>query len=467
MEKIIILIVLITGVIAIAQLVRVYELTYKLKNRGEHEIPNRDNNLNAKLMLGFMMFQFFGFIYLMLKYGWTGRGEPASIQGVETDWLLNVNFVIIIAVFFITNFLLFYFSYKYVRKPGVKATYYSHNNKLEMIWTIVPAVVLAVIIILGLKSWSELTADASKKAEKVELFAYQFAWIARYGGEDNTLGKFDYKLTNGSNELALMTESTIDTSLQEMGKSIENVELKLKRINFDYLASEYRGLVAASDYKSEVDALVTDLSASDINLVKVEEELNHLYAKYSGGHGDGHGDGHVNVALNEPNAETQSIIGDLEKELSTKERLYRSLVQMKQNHNPDFDKLALNDIIQKDTLYLCKDREYEFSFRAKDVIHSAYFPHFRAQMNVVPGMPTRFKFTPILTTQEMRESKKDEKFNFVLMCNKICGGAHYKMKMIVVVYPEDEYDTWMNSKKSATFKDQYFPAKEEEEKVSK
>ena len=68
MEKIIILIVLITGVIAIAQLVRVYELTYKLKNRGEHEIPNRDKNLNAKLMLGFMLFQFIGFIYLMLKY---------------------------------------------------------------------------------------------------------------------------------------------------------------------------------------------------------------------------------------------------------------------------------------------------------------------------------------------------------------------------------------------------------------
>jgi cytochrome c oxidase subunit 2 len=140
---------------------------------------------------------------------------------------------------------------------------------------------------------------------------------------------------------------------------------------------------------------------------------------------------------------------------------------MKQNHNPDFDKLALNDIIQKDTLYLCKGREYDFSFRAKDVIHSAYFPHFRAQMNVVPGMPTRFKFTPILTTQEMRESKKDEKFNFVLMCNKICGGAHYKMKMIVVVYPEAEYEAWMNSKKNATFKDQYFPSEEAEEKVSK
>ena len=460
MEKIIILIVLITGVIAIAQLVRVYELTYKLKNKGEHEIPDRDNNLNAKLMLGFMMFQFLGFIYLMLKYGWTGRGEAASLQGVETDWLLNVNFIIIIAVFFLTNFLLFFFSYKYVRKPGVKATYYSHNNKLELIWTIVPAVVLAVIIILGLKSWTDLTSGPSKDSEKVELFAYQFAWIARYGGEDNTLGKFDYKLTTGNNELALMTSSTIDSSVNEMGKSIANVEEKLKRVNFEYLTSEYRNLLATSDYKSDVEKLVASISASDFNLVDAEDKLKHVYAEHTGSHG------HIDVKLNEPNAETQSIIGDLEQELSTKERLYRSLVQMKQNHNPDVDKFALNDIVQKDTLYLCKGREYEFSFRAKDVIHSAYFPHFRAQMNVVPGMPTRFKFTPTITTAEMRVKKEDSKFNYVLMCNKICGGAHYKMKMIVVVYPEAEYNAWMDTKKSATFKDQYFP-KEEAEEVSK
>ena len=460
MEKIIILIVLITGVIAIAQLVRVYELTYKLKNKGEHEIPDRDNNLNAKLMLGFMMFQFLGFIYLMLKYGWTGRGEAASLQGVETDWLLNVNFIIIIAVFFLTNFLLFFFSYKYVRKPGVKATYYSHNNKLELIWTIVPAVVLAVIIILGLKSWTDLTSGPSKDSEKVELFAYQFAWIARYGGEDNTLGKFDYKLTTGNNELALMTSSTIDSSVNEMGKSIANVEEKLKRVNFEYLTSEYRNLLATSDYKSDVEKLVASISASDFNLVDAEDKLKHVYAEHIGAHG------HIDVKLNEPNAETQSIIGDLEQELSTKERLYRSLVQMKQNHNPDVDKFALNDIVQKDTLYLCKGREYEFSFRAKDVIHSAYFPHFRAQMNVVPGMPTRFKFTPTITTAEMRVKKEDSKFNYVLMCNKICGGAHYKMKMIVVVHPEAEYNAWMDTKKSATFKDQYFP-KEEAEEVSK
>mgnify|MGYP005727333521 FL=1 len=370
MEKIIILIVLITGVIALAQLVRVYELSYKLKNRGEHEIPNRDNNLNAKLMLGFMAFQFTGFIYLMLKYGWTGRGQAASLQGVETDWLLNLNFVIIIAVFFITNFLLFFFSYRYVRKPGVKATYYSHNNKLEMIWTIVPAVVLAVIIILGLKSWSGLTSGPSKSSEKVELYAYQFAWIARYSGEDNQLGKFDYKLTMGNNELALMTSSTIDSSVVAMGKSIESVEGNLKKVNFEYLASQYRRLSSSIDFLNDFDELVEDFTSSmdKLNLAEAEEAFLKLYESYARS-----GSSHAQVTLQAPSKETQTIVSDLERDLSVKERLYRSLIQMKQNYNDSLDRFALNDILQKDTLYLCKGREYEFSFRAKDVIHSAYF----------------------------------------------------------------------------------------------
>ena len=128
MGKLIILIVVILGAIAVAQLVRLYEHNQKLKKSGEHEVNDRDNNLNAWLMLTFNMFQFGGLIYLMLDYGYTGLGPAASIEGVETDWLLNLNFVIILAVFFLTNFLLFYFSFKYVRKEGVRATYFPHNN---------------------------------------------------------------------------------------------------------------------------------------------------------------------------------------------------------------------------------------------------------------------------------------------------------------------------------------------------
>ena len=142
----IILLVLILGIIAAAQLMRLYELSSKLRKEGEHDITKRDNHMNAGLMLAFMIALFGGFIWLMLKYGWVGRGESASVHGHELDWLLNVNFVIVIAVFFLTNFLLFWFAFKYVKKPGVPAFYYPHNNKLEMVWTVIPAIVLAVIL---------------------------------------------------------------------------------------------------------------------------------------------------------------------------------------------------------------------------------------------------------------------------------------------------------------------------------
>ena len=183
-NKLIIILIVVLGAVAIAQLVRVYELTSKLRNSGENEIPQRDNYLNSKLLLLFMLFQFGGFLYLMAKYGWTGRGPSASLEGDSTDWLLNLNFAIIIAIFFLTNFLLFYFSYKYVKRPGVSAYYFPHNNKLEMLWTVVPAAVLAVIIILGLKTWNELTGPSSKEAIRVELYSKQFDWTARYAGGD-------------------------------------------------------------------------------------------------------------------------------------------------------------------------------------------------------------------------------------------------------------------------------------------
>jgi cytochrome c oxidase subunit 2 len=389
-SKLITLIVIVLGVIAIAQLVRVYELSSKLRKRGEHEISTRDNNLNAKLMLLFMFLFYAGFIYLMATYGWTGRGESASVHGDGIDWLLNLNFVIIIAIFFLTNTLLFYFVYKYVRKAGVKAVYFSHSNKLEMIWTIIPAVVLAVIIILGLQQWNDSTSYADKEAIRIELFSKQFDWTARYAGVDNNLGRFDYKLTTDNNELALMTTQTIDSAIFAM----ENGPTGIK-------------------------ALETKLN--DRTLIFVPEDLEKM-----------------------------------QNDLARKSRLIRLLHQMKERHSAKIDASAWDDIIQKDTLYLCVNKQYEFNFRAKDVIHSAHFPHFRAQMNTVPGLTTRFKFTPDITTKQMREKKKDDKFQFVLLCNKICGGAHYKMKMIVVVLPQNEYKAWMKSKAKQTFRDKYF-----------
>ncbi len=391
-SKLVSLIIIVLGIVAIAQLVRLYELSSKVRKEGEHETNTRDNNLNAKLMLVFMAFLFIGFIYLMRVYGWTGRGESASIHGRELDWLLNLNFVIIIVVFFLMNALLFGFSYKYIRKPGVKAYYFSHSNKLELIWTIIPAIVLAAIIILGLKTWNAIVDKPGDKSIKIELFAKQFDWTVRYSGEDNKLGKFDYKLTTANNELALMTESTIDSAIFQMENGVAGINALEKELN-------------------------------DNNIMLVPEDRDKKMV-------------------------------DLER----KTRLIRILYQMRAHHDSKIDAYAWDDIIQKDTLYLSAGQEYEFNFRSKDVIHSAYFPHFRAQMNTVPGMTTRFKFTPDITTKDMRVKMKNDKFNFILLCNKICGSAHYKMKLIVVVLNKNEYKKWMDNKvKSSTFRQTYAP----------
>ena len=92
--KLIILLVIVLGVIALAQLMRVYELSSKLSQKVESDISNRDNRMNAKFMLVFMILLFAGFVWLMLKFGWTGRGVAASVHGRETDWLLNLNLIL-------------------------------------------------------------------------------------------------------------------------------------------------------------------------------------------------------------------------------------------------------------------------------------------------------------------------------------------------------------------------------------
>ncbi len=111
-------------------------------------------------------------------------------------------------------------------------------------------------------------------------------------------------------------------------------------------------------------------------------------------------------------------------------------------------------------MYLPKGRKVIFKFRSQDVLHSAYMPHFRAQMNCVPGMVTEFGFTPKFTTEEMRQqsevvektaginkiraAKGEEpyEFDYVLLCNKICGASHYGMQMKIVVVEQAEFDKW-------------------------
>lgn len=335
--KLLILIALVLLIIAVHQLMRVIELSREFKKTTEWEVTDKDNTFNGKLMIAFAVV-FFGFFFWQINR-WSDNVLPdaASVHGKLVDGLMKYNMYLISVVFLLTNAALFYFAYKYSGKKGVKATFFAHDNRLEMIWTVVPAVVLAFVIIFGLKYWNEITERAtSPNKVTVELYAKQFDWTARYAGKDKTLGLTDYRQISGSNDTGMDT---------------------------------------------------TDMAGND-------------------------------------------------------------------------------DIVVKNEFHIPVNREIEFKMRSRDVIHSAYMPHFRAQMNCVPGMITEFRFTPTKTTAEMRkdpyviqlmagineqrakENKEPVEFDYTLLCNKICGTSHYNMQMTIIVDTEKDYNDWIAKQKT-------------------
>ncbi len=334
--KLLILIGLVLLIIAVHQLMRVVELSRQFKNTKEWNVTESDNTFNGKLMLSFGILFFVLLLWQIDRWEDNSLPGAASVHGLNIDSLWNVNMWIITIASILTNGALFYFAYKYSGKDKTKATFLAHDNRLEMAWTIVPAVVLAGIIIFGLKFWNEIT-DRSTDPNKItiELYAKQFDWSVRYAGQDKTLGLTDYRQIDGGNSVGM---DTLDAN-------------------------------------------------------------------------------------------------------------------------------GYDDIIVKNEFHIPVNREIEFKMRSRDVIHSAFMPHFRAQMNCVPGMITEFKFTPNKTTADMRkdpyviqlmkgindarakDNKEAVEFDYILLCNKICGASHYNMQMTIIVESEKDYNTWIAKQK--------------------
>ena len=139
------------------------------------------------------------------------------------------------------------------------------------------------------------------------------------------------------------------------------------------------------------------------------------------------------------------------------------------------DPNGLDDVVVQE-LHLPAGREVIFKMRSQDVLHSAYMPFFRAQMNCVPGMITEFAYTPVITTEEMRlspevqakvkkinkirneksqeflakgeEALEPYEFDYLLLCNKICGASHYNMQMKIVVETPEEFEKWMDQQQT-------------------
>jgi len=128
----------------------------------------------------------------------------SSIHGRRTDDLFWFSMGILTIPFAFVNFLIFFFAWKYQYKKGNKASFYPDNHKLELIWTIIPAIVMAMLVFTGWKAWSDITSDAPSDAEVIEITGKQFNWIVRYGGvSDNKLGNYNYKLIDAQNEVGI------------------------------------------------------------------------------------------------------------------------------------------------------------------------------------------------------------------------------------------------------------------------
>ncbi len=343
MTTLLIFIVLVLVFIAIWQMTRIFELS-QLKTENSQIANDADNRNNGYMMFAFLIFIYGITIFSFWKYTKVLLPESSSAHGADYDYLMLVSFVIIFIVQTITQALLHYFGYKYRGETGKKALFYADNDRLEFIWTIIPVVVLAGLILWGLYTWTDIM-DVNDEDDPlvVELYAQQFNWTARYGGADNVLG------------------------------------------------------------------------AANVRMIDIDRA---------------------------------NVLG-----------------------LDESDSYATDDIIVKE-LHLPVGRKVNFKMRSQDVLHSAYMPHFRAQMNCVPGMTTEFSFTPIKTTAEIRqdpdvidkvkrtnairaeraangEDNSDPwEYDYILLCNKICGKSHYNMQMKIIVETQEEYDAWMVQQQS-------------------
>ena len=337
METLLIVVVGVLGLIAIIQAVRVFELAAQVSgSKDEAKATDKDNKTQGLLLLLFLVFFLGGCTWMVVEYESVLLPMAGSLHGQDIDTLWALSMGVIIVAFLITQPMLFGFAYFFRGSKKRKAVYMEHNNRLELFWTGVPAVVLAGLILYGLTTWSDAMNPSSEEEPMVvEIYAKQFGWTARYAGEDNSLGFASVRKVEGTNQLGV--------------------------------------------------------DANDVN--------------------------------------------------------------------------SLDDVVTNE-LHLPTDKPVLLKFRSQDVIHSAFMPHFRVQMNAVPGTRTQFQFVPNVTTAEMRQepeviekvnnineiraARGDDpwEFDYVLMCNKVCGSAHYNMQMKVVVEEQEQFEKWMNEQKS-------------------
>jgi len=194
-------VVLVLGILFL--IFRISTLVGIAKGKKE-ELVSPNNGIHAVLFVVFLVGSLALFFWYSITRFHLYTLPIASVHGKETDRLFWITMAITVIAFVIISIIMFVFLYQYRYNPARRAKFFPDNHYLELTWTIIPAIVLALLIFTGLRTWNDITGPASKDAEVIELIAQQFAWTARYPGvKDKSLGKVNYKLIDAVNEFGL------------------------------------------------------------------------------------------------------------------------------------------------------------------------------------------------------------------------------------------------------------------------
>lgn len=408
--------IIITFILFGLLLIGIIKTIERISHATGKEVIN-SNKANATLMLIFIVG---GLIAVVWEFYAHGKlillNDSSSVHGAEIDRMMVITLWITGAVFFITQLLLGWFSYKYQGKEGGKALFYPDNDKLEIWWTIIPTIVLTVLVLGGLNVWNGIWKDNRKASDqdinKVEVFAFQFGWQGRYAGADGELGNVNYNLISDKNTLGLAIVDEAKALINELEEAISNKETGLYA-KIDGLDSELQRL------KGSVGGLTP----------KKRKAMDKMIAKIESG----------------------------EREAELREEIRRKNVQIRRINEAievgAFFNGKANDDVIVDEIHLVVNEPVKIKIRSRDIIHSMFMKEFRVQMNAVPGMPTSFTFIPNKTTQERRDELGNPEFDYHIICNKICGNSHFNMKMKVVVESKEDYEKWMAEQKPKFAKD--------------
>ncbi|MEZ4978112.1 MAG: cytochrome c oxidase subunit II transmembrane domain-containing protein [Chitinophagales bacterium] len=167
------------------------------------------SNLQGKLLFAFLILGLGAVAWSFFELGPRMLPQAASEHGVLIDDMFNITTVVAMLVFVLTHIALLSFAYMYRYRRDKQAYFFPHSNKLEMIWTVIPAIVLTFLVFRGISAWNQIfdfeKLEGNTEVLKFEATAKQFGWILRYPGPDGEFGNriIDSEHINQMNELGI------------------------------------------------------------------------------------------------------------------------------------------------------------------------------------------------------------------------------------------------------------------------